>query len=244
MAEHSLHYSAVEMDEGAGARVKRLFPAAGLRHADPFVLLDEFFVGPEAGFPDHPHRGFEAITYLFEGGMHHRDHLGNDSVVQAGGAQVFTAGRGMVHSEAPAGNETAHGIQLWINMAKIHKGLPPAYQQVDAAQLPVQELSCGRVRTVVGPGSPIHLHTSVLYHDVELRKEGEFHVAVPAHHAGVLYAVMGRPEVADEELEAGTALLLAGASVLTVYAARDCRFICVSGQPHGEPIIQHGPFVD
>ncbi|GAB4301114.1 MAG: pirin family protein [Thiohalomonadaceae bacterium] len=244
MAEHPLHYRAVDMDEGAGAHVKRLFPVAGLRHVDPFVLLDEFFVGPEGGFPEHPHRGFEAVTYLMSGAMRHRDNLGNDSIVQAGGAQVFTAGRGIVHAEAPAGEETAHGIQLWINMAKIHKDLPPAYQAIAAEQLPLQELSCGRVRTVIGPGSPIHLHSAVSYHDVQLDQEGEFHLAVPAHHAGLLYAVAGEPEVADECLEAGTALLLAGASVITVYASAPCRFICVSGQPHGEPIVQNGPYVD
>jgi redox-sensitive bicupin YhaK (pirin superfamily) len=244
MSEHPLHYRAVEMAEGAGAHVKRLFPVAGLHHVDPFVLLDEFFVGPDAGFPDHPHRGFEAITYLFAGGMHHRDNLGNDSVVSTGGAQVFTAGRGIVHSEAPHGQETAHGIQLWINMAKIHKDLPPAYQPIHADQLPVQELPFGRVRTVVGPGSPIHLHTAVNYHDVELEHEGEFHVAVPAHHTGLLYAVSGAPEVLEEVLGGGEALLLGGGSVLTVYAERPCRFICLSGQPHGEPINQHGPFVD
>lgn len=244
MAEHPLHYRAIDMDEGAGAHVKRLFPVAGLRHLDPFVLLDEFFVGPEASFPDHPHRGFEAITYLFAGGMHHRDNLGNDSVVHAGGAQVFTAGRGIIHSEAPADATPAHGIQLWINMAKIHKDLPPTYQQVDAEQLPEQVLPFGRVRTIVGPGSPVHLHTAVLYQDVELVQEGEFHLAVPAHHMGLLYAISGRPEVMEEELEAGEALALAGGSVLTVYAEDPCRFICISGQPHGEPILQHGTFVD
>lgn len=244
MAEQHLHYRAVDMDEGVGAHVKRLFPVAGLRHIDPFVLLDEFFVGPDAGFPDHPHRGFEAITYLFAGGMRHRDNLGNDSVVQAGGAQVFTAGRGIVHSEAPASEATAHGIQLWVNMAKIHKDLPPAYQQVDAAQLPVQDLPFGRVRTIVGPGSPIHLHTAVIYHDVELGHEGEFHIAVPAHHMGLLYAVSGKPEVAEEQISAGEAVPLTGGSVLTVYAERPCRFICVNGQPHGEPITQNGSFVD
>lgn len=244
MAEHPLHYRAVEMDEGAGARVKRLFPAAGLRHVDPFVLLDEFFVGPEAGFPDHPHRGFEAITYLLSGGMHHRDNLGNDSIVQAGGAQVFNAGRGIVHSEAPVGKETAHGIQLWINMARIHKDLPPSYQPVHTEQLPLKELPYGRVRTIVGPGSPIHLHTSMSYDDVELQQDGEFHLTVPAHHTGLLYTIAGRPEVADEELQAGEALLLAGASVLTVYATRPCRFIFLSGQPHGEAILQQGSYVD
>ncbi len=244
MAEHPLHYRAAEMKEGSGARVRRLFPAAGLHHADPFVLLDEFFVGPEGGFPDHPHRGFEAITYLFSGAMRHRDNLGNDTVVRGGGAMVFTAGRGIVHSEMPAGDEVAHGIQLWINLAKIQKEVAPSFHQLDADQFPTQSLSYGEVRTLVGPGSPIHLHTAVLYHDVQLQREGEFHATIPSKYSGLIYAVEGEPEVMGQNLRAGEALLLPGGSVLTVYADQPCHFICCAGQPHGEPIIQHGSYVD
>ncbi len=244
MHEHPLHYRAVEMNEADGALVKRLFPVAGLRHIDPFVLLDEFFLPPEAGVSEHHHRGFEAITYLLAGNLHHRDQLGNDAIVPAGGVQMFTAGRGLSHAAGAADDTTVHGIRLWVNTAKIHKDLPPSCQQVDAEQLPLQDLSCGRVRTIVGPGSPIHLHTSMSYHDVQLEQEGEFHVAVPAHHMGLLYALTGQPEVAEERLPAGEALALAGGSVLTVYADRPCRFICISGQPHGDPIVQNGSFVD
>jgi len=244
MSEHPLHYRAVEMNEADGALIKRLFPVAGLRHVDPFVLLDEFFLPPAAGVSNHHHRGFESITYLLAGGLHHSDDLGNDAIVAAGGAQTFTAGRGLSHTTAAADGSTAHGIRLWVNTAKIHKDLPPTCQQVEAGQLPVQNLSCGRVCTIVGPGSPIHLHTAMSYHDVQLEHEGEFHVAIPAHHMGLLYALSGQPEVAGERLPAGEALALAGGSVLTVYAERPCRFICLGGQPHGEPILQHGTILD
>jgi redox-sensitive bicupin YhaK (pirin superfamily) len=103
---------AVETFEGAGARVKRLFPTSQLRNFDPFVLLDEFLVEPPASFPSHPHRGFKAITYMLEGGFHHTDDLGNDSIVLAGGLQKFTAGRGIVHSELPGTKGLNRGLQL------------------------------------------------------------------------------------------------------------------------------------
>lgn len=243
MAEPPQIYRAVEMEEGAGARVRRLFPVAGLRHLDPFVLLDEFFLGAAAGFPDHPHRGFEAITYLLSGGLHHRDNLGNDCVMEAGGALVFTAGSGIVHSEMPVGAAT-HGLQLWVNLAGADKGVPAALQQADAGHLPLQTLPYGRLCTVIGPGSPIRLHTPVSYHDVQLEQEGEFHLAVPDAHQGLLYVVSGRPEVAGTELAPGTALALAAGAVLAVHAERPCRFISLDGLPHGEPILQHGSFVD
>ena len=244
MAEHPLHYKTVEIEEGDGARVRRLCPVAGLRYVDPFVLLDEFFVEHDAGFPDHPHRGFEAISYLFSGAMRHRDNLGNDGEVNEGGVQVFTAGRGIVHSELAVAEGTTHGLQVWVNLARIQKELLPAYQQIDAGQLPTQKLPFGEVRTIVGPGSPIHLHTPVIYQDVRLQHEGEFHATVPDHYVGLVYAVSGRPEVLDEELNEGEALVLTAGTVLTVYAEHDSRFVYLTGKPHGEPIVQNGPYVD
>ncbi len=244
MADHPLHYKAVELEEGDGARVRRLCPVAGLHYIDPFVLLDEFFIGPAGGFPDHPHRGFEAITYLFAGAVRHRDNLGTDAVIHAGSVLVFNAGRGIIHSEEPAGDTTAHGIQLWVNLAKMQKDLPATVQQVSPDQLPSQKLPYGEVCTIIGPGSPIHLHTPTTYQDVQLLHEGEFHATVPDHHVGLIYAVSGHPEVLGEELSAGEALVLAAGSVVTVYAAKACRFLYIDGLPHGEPIHQQGSYVD
>lgn len=124
--------SAVEMSEGDGVNVNRLFPVTRERmNFDPFVLWDNFNIGPDRGFPTHPHRGFEAITYMFSGSIEHKDNLGNHSTVTAGGAQRFTAGRGIEHSEMPDSDIMSNGIQLWINLAKDLKQIDPDYQQVD-----------------------------------------------------------------------------------------------------------------
>lgn len=124
-------YQVKEVAEGDGVDVKRLFPVPGRMNFDPFVLWDHFDILPGKGFPDHPHRGFEAITYMFSGGMNHQDNLGNASFVESGGAQRFTAGSGIVHSEMPAETGRSNGIQLWINLPKRLKTLPASYQQVD-----------------------------------------------------------------------------------------------------------------
>ena len=124
---------ALTVPEGDGVMVKRLMPRQGLMNFDPFVLMDHFDI-EGGGFPDHPHRGFEAITYMLDGGMQHVDNLGNKSVVYAGGLQRFTAGKGLVHSEMPQGR--AQGIQLWINLPKRLKQMQPSYQQVDAEDIP------------------------------------------------------------------------------------------------------------
>jgi redox-sensitive bicupin YhaK (pirin superfamily) len=126
---------AVETMEGDKVIVKRLFPVAGLRNHDPFVLWDHFEVAAGSGFPPHPHRGFEAITYLFSGNMSHEDNLGNSSIIGPGGAQRFSAGKGIIHSEMSGGEEPARGIQLWINLPKRLKHIDPDYQETAAAEI-------------------------------------------------------------------------------------------------------------
>jgi len=152
--------------EGDGVDVKRLFPLRDFMNFDPFVLWDHFTLDSGRGFPDHPHRGFEAITYMFEGGMNHKDNLGNESFVTAGGAQRFTAGSGLVHSEMPAQTGVSNGIQLWINLPKRLKQVDAEYQQVNANEFPVKKLDGGTVKTIVGENSPLQLKTSVIYRHV------------------------------------------------------------------------------
>jgi len=150
--------TAITVPEGDGVTVNRLMPVHALRNYDPFVLWDHFDISG-GGFPDHPHRGFEAITYLFDGGMNHADNLGNKGIVYAGGAQRFTAGSGMVHSEFPDGR--AHGIQLWINLPKRLKGIEPDYQQIQADMIPESNDAGVSIRTIVGGAGAITLHTEV-----------------------------------------------------------------------------------
>lgn len=236
--------SATETQEGAGARVKRLMPVSGFMNHDPFVLFDHFSILPGAGFPDHPHRGFEAITYLFGGAIRHEDNLGNRSTVTRGGVQRFTAGKGLVHSEMPGIEGITEGIQLWINLPQRLKGLDPAYQQADAADIPEHILDNGLMREIVGPDSPVRLHSDVRYLDVILRKEGEWRWVPPQDHSGFVYVVSGTLDLNQHTLATGQAAFFTAIEELITQATTETRFLVCTGRPHGEPIRQRGPFVD
>ncbi len=233
-----------ETMEGDGVTVKRLMPIRGFMNYDPFVLWDHFTISAGTGFPDHPHRGFEAITYLFTGAMRHEDNLGNRSTVVPGGAQRFTAGRGLVHSEMPGAEGATSGIQLWINLPRRLKDLPPDYQQVESNEFPEHAIENGSVRVIVGEGSPLRLQTPVRYLDVRLESGGCFEEAVAAGHSGLAYVVEGVVRIGEQTLSAGDACFFHDLMALTVRADQAARFMVCHGQPHGEPIRQHGPFVD
>jgi len=235
--------TALHTSEGAGAEVWRLFPLPGRRmNLDPFMLFDHFHLAPDTGFPTHPHRGFEAITWLLEGGIRHQDSLGNDSTMTTGGAQRFTAGRGIEHSEMPVGR--TEGIQLWINLPKSLKDLPPDYQAVAPAMLPEQKLAAGRRRIIVGEGSPLELQTPVRYEDVQLQAGGVQAVAVPAGWQGLIYVLEGELRVDDQELARHQAALFASPGRLALRSEAGARHVLVMGLPHREPVRQYGPYVD
>lgn len=235
---------ATAMKEGAGANVKRLMPLQEFMNFDPFVLWDDFSVAPGAGFPTHPHRGFEAITYMFEGTMQHKDNLGNASTVGAGGAQRFTAGRGIEHSEMPSPDGVSRGIQLWINLARNQKTIAPDYQQVDADAFPEQTGKDGSIRTIVGAGSPLRLHTPVRYLDVRLHRGGRYADQVEPGYRGLIYVVDGTIRLGDRTVRSGEACFVDGVDRLELEAADGARFMVCLGKPHGEPIRQWGPYVD
>ena len=238
-------YEAVHTMEGDAAEVNRLFPVPQkMMSYDPFVLWDDFHVKPGAGFPTHPHRGFEAITYLFAGAINHADNLGNNSTVGVGGAQRFTAGKGIEHSEMPDDKIESHGIQLWINLPQRLKGIDPDYQEVLAADIPDKQIDGGHERIIVGEGSPLKLHTEVDYREIVLNKDGTYTGQVPNSHKGFIYLVDGQLTLADSEIKAGHACFLEPGSAWTVTATTTARFMFCSGTPHNEPIRQHGPFVD
>lgn len=230
--------------EGEGAEVFRLFPVPGSRwNLDPFVLFDHFRIGPGSGFPTHPHRGFEAITYLLEGGIRHRDSLGNDSTMGAGGAQRFTAGRGLEHSEMPAGESA--GIQLWINLPRAQKSIEPDYQAVPPEDLPVRPFAGGERRIVVGEGSPLRLHTPVHYEILRLEPGAAVTMAVPPGWQGLAYVLEGGILLGGRPLAAREAGLFAGRERLELAAGEQAaEVVWLAGRPHGEPLRQHGPFVD
>jgi len=236
---------ALLMSEGDGAEVQRLFPIPHrMMNFDPFVLWDHFTIEPGNGFPTHPHRGFEAITYMFSGGMEHKDNLGNQSMVTTGGAQRFTAGRGLEHSEMPAIEGKSSGIQLWINLPQRLKQVEPEYQQVDADAIPVRQSGDAKVRIIVGDPSPLRIKTDIRYYDVSLPAGGNYSETVPPNFHGLLYMVEGEIEVSSQVLTQAQTLFFTDIRQLDVTARQDSRFMLVMGQPHGEPIRQYGPFVD
>jgi hypothetical protein len=236
--------NAVETQEGDGVAVRRLMPIAGFRNYDPFVLWDDFSIGAGHGFPDHPHRGFEAITYLFTGSIRHEDNLGNSSTVHSGGAQRFTAGRGLVHSEMPGTNGINRGIQLWINLPKRLKAIDPEYQQVDNDEFPIINIEHGQQKIIVGEKSPLRLRTPVRYCDVQLNAGGIFRDTLSTHERGLIYIVDGIAVFDNTPLSIGQAIFLEQTQSVTLTTVNGCRFMFCVGQPHGEPILQYGPFVD
>lgn len=240
-----IRYKSVRTREGDSAEVNRLFPLPGrLMNYDPFVLWDDFTVQPGAGFPTHPHRGFEAITYVFSGEMQHHDNLGNSSTVGPGGAQRFTAGRGIEHSEMPAETQATRGIQLWINLPRRLKQLDPDYQEVPAADIPQHDIDGGYIRTIVGNQSPLHLHTDVNYFEVVLGENTDYGNTVVDAHQGFIYLVSGDARLGETQLTAGDACFLETGNVWQIHSQSGCRLMVCTGTPHREPIKQHGTFVD
>ena len=229
--------------EGDGAEVVRLFPLrSGRMNYDPFVLFDHFFLKSGTGFPTHPHRGFEAITYLFEGGMRHKDNLGNDSTVTAGGAQRFTAGAGIEHSEMPDGKSS--GIQLWINLPRALKMIPPDYQAVAAEQIPEHSFEGGKRRIIVGEDSPLTLHTPIRYEDITLRPAGLYQVMFSTDELGLIYVVEGEVQFEGHAVKQQQAAYFGNLDALTLSSEAGARLMLCVGLPHHEPIRQYGPYVD
>lgn len=234
-------HSAITVPEGDGVTVKRLMPVAELRNFDPFVLWDHFDISG-GGFPDHPHRGFEAITYLFDGGMNHADNLGNVGTIFAGGAQRFTAGSGIVHSEFPDGR--AHGIQLWINLPKRLKAIAPAYQQVLSAEIPEKHNEGISVRTIVGEDGAISLNSEVEYLEIRMDAASNTQRKLTSELRGFVYAVEGEASINGDPIREGQAAFVEETAMLEIQSSEGARLMWCFGKAHGEPIYQHGPFVD
>jgi redox-sensitive bicupin YhaK (pirin superfamily) len=233
----------LSLSEGSSLKVQRLFPLAAGHHQDPFVLFDHVAAPPHAVVPMHPHRGFEAFTYIFDGMNRHQDTLGNDSAVSSGGAQVFTSGRGAAHSERLLGSTGGNGIQLWVNLPPALKQMKPSYQAVQPQDIPETHERGVTVRTVVGPGSPTVLQTEVRWLDLVLEPGAAFEEAITAGWSALLYVVQGHVRIGEREFAQGQAAL-PQTGAFTVKALVASRVMFLSGVPHRQPIQQHGPFVD
>jgi redox-sensitive bicupin YhaK (pirin superfamily) len=253
----------VETLEGAGFLVHRPFPTPELDHVDPFLLLDEMGpsdLGPgEArGAPDHPHRGFETVTYLLSGRMQHRDSRGNQGRLGPGDVQWMTAGSGVVHSEMPepafaARGGRMHGFQLWVNLPRRDKMMPPRYQEVRAEQIPVARSDDGRVTVRViageslGKSAVIDTRTPIQYLDVELSGGGELVQPVPTDFNAFAFVVSGRGAFGRDETTGGAHDLVLfrddGDAARLAAPQGPVRALLVAGRPIGEPVARMGPFV-
>jgi len=235
-----------ETPEGDGVVVTRLFPTHQIMNHDPFVLFDHFTLKEGTGFPHHPHRGFEAITYVFEGGMNHKDNLGNDKFVSQGGAQVFCAGSGLIHSEMPANKGTTSGIQLWINLAKKEKGINPTYQFFEKEDLPSYSENGVEVVDIVGSNSTVFLNTEITYQHLRFGKETQLLIKVPKDSNAIIYIVSGEFDISNQRITAGESFLISTheEEQLVISAISSGNVVSCIGMPHKEGIYQHGPYVD
>jgi len=236
--------SATTGAEGKGAEVNRLFPVRDFMNFDPFVLWDDFTIRPGAGFPDHPHRGFEGVSYVIQGSVNHTDNLGNNSTVHQGGLQRFTAGKGIIHSEMPSAEQSTQGIQLWVNLPTELKTLEPDYQQVDSGEINVIEIAGGKVRQLAGAGAVLKLHTSIIYQDVELQASSGYTLKIDEVMRGFVYVLTGEISVSGETVKRTESCFIEQIEEVEITALSDARFMLCFGVPHNQPINQHGSYVD
>jgi quercetin 2,3-dioxygenase len=244
--------------DGAGVRLTRLLTADLQQRLDPFLMLDLFgtdnpgdYIG---GFPDHPHRGFETITYMLQGRMRHRDSAGNEGLLVPGGVQWMTAGRGVIHSEMPEQQEGAMaGFQLWLNLPRRNKMCAPWYRDIAADEVPEWTGPGCRVRVIAGQcqdvvGAVQREQTEPLYLDVHLDAGVTWTQAIPATHNAFVVPYRGELTIAGRQVPTRQlALLSAAAGDASHVAMRagppGARAILVAGRPLNEPIVQYGPFV-
>ena len=239
--------------DGAGVKLIRSLGGANHLRADPFLMLDAFSSeNPDdyvAGFPSHPHRGFETVTYLLDGHLLHEDHLGNRGDIKAGGVQWMTAGRGIIHSEMPQQeNGRMRGFQLWINLPAKEKMKPAGYRDIQAEEIPSVDFADGSAKVVAGTLSgtagPIQGgRTDPVYWDVSLKPNGKFAQEIKDRTIYV-YPFEGSVEIADRVLKTHQGGVLGAGDTVDVKAGADgARFLVLAAKPIREPVVQYGPFV-
>ncbi|KAA8531318.1 hypothetical protein F0562_006027 [Nyssa sinensis] len=238
--------------EGDGAVVRRSIGRSELKILDPFLMLDEFAVSPPAGFPDHPHRGFETVTYMLQGAFAHQDFAGHKGTIQTGDVQWMTAGRGIIHSEMPAGEGTQKGLQLWINLSSKDKMIEPRYQELLSQDISRAEKDGVEVRVIAGEAmgvqSPVYTRTPTMYLDFTLKPRAQLHQTIPESWNSFVYIIEGEGVFGYSNSSSVTAhhvLVLGPGDGLSVWnkSSKPLRFVLIGGQPLNEPVVQYGPFV-
>jgi redox-sensitive bicupin YhaK (pirin superfamily) len=247
--------------EGAGVLLRRSFGPRRENLFDPFLLFDHFafndpLEGPILGFPTHPHRGIETVTYMLEGNVRHRDSLGNTGVIGPGDVQWMTSGRGILHEEMPRRGPSGQiaGFQLWVNLPAARKMDPPRYQEVSAAAIPVVQSGGASVRLVAGEfgggvGPVTEIAARPTYMDVALDPGAGFDIAIPLGHQAIAYVFEGEGMFGLDDSGEGQAVssvnlvVMGDGERLHVRTGAGMRFMLMAGAPFGELIVPYGPFV-
>jgi len=246
-----------ETSDGAGVSLTRVLTQPLQRRLDPFLMLDAFGSDdPDdyiAGFPDHPHRGFETVTYMIAGRMKHKDSAGHEGLLENGGVQWMTAGRGVIHSEIPQQEEgVMEGFQLWLNLPGRDKMSAPWYRDIKAAELPRFATDAGVDVTVIAgeshgvAGAVTREATAPLYLDLHLPAGSRFAQPLPAEHNAFVYVYRGEVDVAGTTVPTQRMAILANsadADGVVIEAKGEAKVLLIAGRPLGEPIAQYGPFV-
>jgi redox-sensitive bicupin YhaK (pirin superfamily) len=249
--------------DGDGVKLTRVLTQAHQRRLDPFLMLDNFGSDDPkdygGGFPDHPHRGFETVTYMIAGRMRHKDSAGHEGLLQNGGVQWMTAGRGVVHSEMPEQEDgVMEGFQLWLNLPSRDKMCQPGYRDIQSDAIPEVSTSQGvKVRVIAGQAQGVvgavhrptaQFPTNALYLDIHFENEACFQQALPAEHNAFLFVYRGAVDVVNKTQKTLVALhtmaiLHNEGQGVEIHATAGSKVLLIAGQPLHEPIAQYGPFV-
>ena len=240
--------------DGAGVRLKRSIGTDMLSELDPFLLLDNFGTeNPDdyiAGFPDHPHRGFETVTYMIRGLMRHKDSSGAEGLLRPGGVQWMTAGHGIIHSEMPEQTEgEMSGFQLWVNLPAAEKMCVPRYQDFEPDEVPLVQPAGGvEVRVIAGevdgvPGPVNGIAIEPTYLDITFPPGATFSTDLPLGHTAFAYVFQGQATISNDKVELDHLAVLSDGDQVRMSSADGGRLILVAGKPFGEPVARHGPFV-
>ena len=240
--------------DGAGVALRRSLGSRALPLLDPFLLLDEIHSSDpadyQAGFPEHPHRGFETVSYVLRGGFAHADSVGNHGLIADGGTQWMTAGKGIVHSELPRATATTElwGLQLWVNLPAARKLIPPRYQDLAASTIPTVMAGDASVRVVAGsvgarrgPVDGIDIRPTLL--DATIPAGGTFRHALPGGDTAFVYVLDGEVDIRARRVSAGQLAVLTRGTELAITSDGGGRALLIAGAPIGEPVARRGPFV-
>lgn len=244
----------IATSDGAGVSLTRIIGQPGLPRLDPFLMLD--FFGSDkpneyiAGFPPHPHRGFQTVTYMLTGKMRHRDSVGNEGVIESGGIQWMNAGKGIIHEEMPEQTEgLLQGFQLWVNLPAKEKMSTPGYQDIAPSAVKTVSPKAGiKVKVLAGEyegcSGPVQT-TAVkpLFFDVRATEAGSVDIPLTANHACFIYCFDGALSVGGESVESGELAVLSEGDNVVLTLEAGAKLILVAGEPIGEPVVQYGPFV-